>query len=197
MLLNIIITLLSVESPMQTCFAVSQLTKICDLRAKEQEWPTVVDICQSQEVFNDRESVRTSSQPVTVTCHNHTGQNIGGSSKFVFTTSMAHFARAYKYVRLLHITTQLYLKNGYTTLTLFPSSSSLLRRPMRTQCITAAVLFGAGDILAQQAVEGKGRDHDVSKIQLGVLYVVRCYVASPFLCCCSTDNLGGWLWFAL
>ena len=94
---------------------------------------------------------------------------------------MAHFARAYKYVRLLHITTQLYLKNGYTTLTLFPSSSSLLRRPMRTQCITAAVLFGAGDILAQQAVEGKGKDHDVSKIQLGVLYVVRCYVASPFL----------------
>jgi hypothetical protein len=45
---------------------------------------------------------------------------------------------------------------------IFPFSSSLLRRPMMTQCITAAVLFGAGDILAQQAVEGKGRKHDVS-----------------------------------
>ena len=33
---------------------------------------------------------------------------------------------------------------------------------MMTQCITAAVLFGAGDILAQQAVEGKGKKHDVS-----------------------------------
>jgi protein Mpv17 len=33
---------------------------------------------------------------------------------------------------------------------------------MMTQCITAAVLFGAGDVIAQQAVEGKGRNHDVS-----------------------------------
>jgi protein Mpv17 len=33
---------------------------------------------------------------------------------------------------------------------------------MITQCITAAVLFGAGDIVAQQAVEGKGKRHDVS-----------------------------------
>jgi hypothetical protein len=40
---------------------------------------------------------------------------------------------------------------------------------MMTQCITAAVLFGAGDVLAQQAVEGKGRKHDVSKFQLGVM----------------------------
>ena len=33
---------------------------------------------------------------------------------------------------------------------------------MITQCATAGVLFGTGDIIAQQAVEGKGKDHDVS-----------------------------------
>ncbi|PPQ75688.1 hypothetical protein CVT26_001522 [Gymnopilus dilepis] len=40
------------------------------------------------------------------------------------------------------------------------SIAALLRRPMLTQCITAAVLFGGGDIIAQQAVEGKGQQHD-------------------------------------
>ncbi|KIK05147.1 hypothetical protein K443DRAFT_130489 [Laccaria amethystina LaAM-08-1] len=39
-------------------------------------------------------------------------------------------------------------------------NSVLLRKPMITQCATAGVLFGAGDIIAQQAVEGKGKDHD-------------------------------------
>ncbi|KDR73317.1 hypothetical protein GALMADRAFT_251935 [Galerina marginata CBS 339.88] len=39
-------------------------------------------------------------------------------------------------------------------------NAALLRRPMFTQCITAAVLFGAGDVVAQQGVEGKGKDHD-------------------------------------
>ncbi|KIM37582.1 hypothetical protein M413DRAFT_448383 [Hebeloma cylindrosporum] len=39
----------------------------------------------------------------------------------------------------------------------------LLRRPMLTQCITAAVLFGAGDIVAQQAIEGKGKQHDFAR----------------------------------
>ncbi|EDR00159.1 uncharacterized protein LACBIDRAFT_255602 [Laccaria bicolor S238N-H82] len=39
-------------------------------------------------------------------------------------------------------------------------NSALLRKPMITQCTTAAILFGAGDIIAQQAVEGKGKDHD-------------------------------------
>ncbi|KAF9473053.1 hypothetical protein BDN70DRAFT_843888 [Pholiota conissans] len=39
-------------------------------------------------------------------------------------------------------------------------NAALIRKPMATQCITAAVLFGAGDIVAQQAVEGKGRNHD-------------------------------------
>ena len=33
---------------------------------------------------------------------------------------------------------------------------------MITQCATAGVLFGAGDIIGQQAVDGKGKDHDVS-----------------------------------
>lgn len=43
----------------------------------------------------------------------------------------------------------------------FVYSAALLRRPMLTQCITAAVLFGGGDVMAQQAIEKKGRDHDV------------------------------------
>lgn len=30
-----------------------------------------------------------------------------------------------------------------------------------TQCATAALLFGAGDVIAQQAVDRKGLDHDV------------------------------------
>ncbi|KAJ3502498.1 hypothetical protein NLJ89_g8859 [Agrocybe chaxingu] len=37
---------------------------------------------------------------------------------------------------------------------------------MATQCVTAAVLFGAGDVVAQQAVEGKGKNHDVSTLVL-------------------------------
>jgi hypothetical protein len=36
-----------------------------------------------------------------------------------------------------------------------------MRRPMVTQSVTAAVLFGAGDIVAQQAIEGKGKNHNV------------------------------------
>jgi hypothetical protein len=40
-------------------------------------------------------------------------------------------------------------------------SAALIRRPMVTQSVTAAVLFGAGDIVAQQAIEGKGKNHDV------------------------------------
>lgn len=38
----------------------------------------------------------------------------------------------------------------------------LIRRPMAAQCATAGVLFAAGDVIAQQAVEGAGRKHDVS-----------------------------------
>ncbi|EPQ61353.1 hypothetical protein GLOTRDRAFT_135830 [Gloeophyllum trabeum ATCC 11539] len=36
----------------------------------------------------------------------------------------------------------------------------LIRRPMAAQCATAALLFGAGDVLAQQAIERRGRRHD-------------------------------------
>ncbi|KAF8175136.1 hypothetical protein BJ912DRAFT_885137 [Pholiota molesta] len=39
-------------------------------------------------------------------------------------------------------------------------NAALIRRPMVTQSVTAAVLFGAGDIVAQQAIEGKGKNHD-------------------------------------
>ncbi len=35
-------------------------------------------------------------------------------------------------------------------------SAALIRRPIATQCATAAVLFGTGDIIAQQAVERRG-----------------------------------------
>jgi hypothetical protein len=33
---------------------------------------------------------------------------------------------------------------------------------MLAQCGTAGFLFGAGDIIAQQTFEKKGKDHDVS-----------------------------------
>ncbi|KAF8153420.1 hypothetical protein B0H34DRAFT_784481 [Crassisporium funariophilum] len=42
-------------------------------------------------------------------------------------------------------------------------NAALLRRPMVVQCVTAAVLFGAGDIVAQQAVEGRGKEHDFAR----------------------------------
>lgn len=36
----------------------------------------------------------------------------------------------------------------------------MARRPVLTQCVTTGILMGTGDILAQQGVERKGRDHD-------------------------------------
>ncbi|KAH9939086.1 uncharacterized protein BXZ73DRAFT_44278 [Epithele typhae] len=39
-------------------------------------------------------------------------------------------------------------------------NSAAARKPMITQCATSAVLFGTGDILAQQAFEKKGMNHD-------------------------------------
>ncbi|PBK95850.1 hypothetical protein ARMGADRAFT_1010757 [Armillaria gallica] len=40
----------------------------------------------------------------------------------------------------------------------------LIRRPMLAQCGTAALLFGTGDIIAQQLIEKKGlRRHDVTR----------------------------------
>ncbi|RDB27213.1 Protein SYM1 [Hypsizygus marmoreus] len=44
---------------------------------------------------------------------------------------------------------------GYNTL--------LLRRPFLASCSTAAVLFGAGDVIAQQGVEKRGRAHDFAR----------------------------------
>ncbi|KAH8827973.1 hypothetical protein DL96DRAFT_1130006 [Flagelloscypha sp. PMI_526] len=39
-------------------------------------------------------------------------------------------------------------------------NSALLRRPMATQCLTAAALFGTGDLIAQQVIEKRGKEHD-------------------------------------
>ncbi|KAI6115034.1 hypothetical protein EDD17DRAFT_1777755 [Pisolithus thermaeus] len=39
-------------------------------------------------------------------------------------------------------------------------NAALIRRPMLAQPATAAVLFGAGDIIAQQAIEQRGKNHD-------------------------------------
>ncbi|KAI0698639.1 hypothetical protein C8Q76DRAFT_756953 [Earliella scabrosa] len=39
-------------------------------------------------------------------------------------------------------------------------NTSLIRRPLLTQCATSFVLFGTGDVLAQQAFEKKGANHD-------------------------------------
>lgn len=57
-------------------------------------------------------------------------------------------------------------------------SASLIRRPMATQCIASAALFGAGDVIAQQAIDRKGFNHDVSIIiilwQRIILMTVEC-----------------------
>ncbi|KAJ7594280.1 hypothetical protein C8J56DRAFT_820797 [Mycena floridula] len=42
-------------------------------------------------------------------------------------------------------------------------NASLIRRPMVTQCCTAAFLFGAGDVIAQQAYENAGSKHDFKR----------------------------------
>jgi hypothetical protein len=67
---------------------------------------------------------------------------------------MASLLRAYKYV--------------FANSTLPPAqvlgSTALIRRPYIASCTTAAVLFGAGDVIAQQAIEGRGKQHDVRKL---------------------------------
>jgi len=40
-------------------------------------------------------------------------------------------------------------------------SNVLLKRPLVTQCVTSAILFASGDIIAQQAIEQKQEKHDV------------------------------------
>ncbi|EJF61479.1 hypothetical protein BD309DRAFT_859104 [Dichomitus squalens] len=42
-------------------------------------------------------------------------------------------------------------------------NASLIKRPMVTQCATSFVLFATGDILAQQAFEKKGSNHDFAR----------------------------------
>ncbi|KAI9507731.1 hypothetical protein F5148DRAFT_73861 [Russula earlei] len=42
-------------------------------------------------------------------------------------------------------------------------SNALLKRPLATQCVTSAVLFASGDIIAQQAIERKSTKHDFSR----------------------------------
>lgn len=49
---------------------------------------------------------------------------------------------------------------------------------MATQCATATVLFGAGDIIAQQAIEKRGiRGHDVRDASSVVEYINPYYFA--------------------
>jgi hypothetical protein len=48
---------------------------------------------------------------------------------------------------------------------------------MIAQCGTSAVLFGTGDMIAQQAIEKKGlKNHDVSPPPPLVLVILRHYV---------------------
>lgn len=65
---------------------------------------------------------------------------------------MASFFRLYKFV-----------KASYYPLSvcLFHYSAALIQRPFLAQSATAAFLFGAGDVIAQQAIERQGKNHDV------------------------------------
>ncbi|EGN92058.1 hypothetical protein SERLA73DRAFT_191631 [Serpula lacrymans var. lacrymans S7.3] len=49
-------------------------------------------------------------------------------------------------------------------------NAALIRRPMLTQSATAAFLFGAGDVIAQQAIEGQGKNHDFARTARLTLY---------------------------
>ena len=40
---------------------------------------------------------------------------------------------------------------------------------MLAQCATGGFLFGFGDVIAQQLVEGRGRNHDVSNLTVSAL----------------------------
>ncbi|KAF9236544.1 hypothetical protein BU15DRAFT_89078 [Melanogaster broomeanus] len=42
-------------------------------------------------------------------------------------------------------------------------NAALIRRPVLVQSATAAFLFGAGDIIAQQAIERQGKNHDLMR----------------------------------
>ncbi|CCM03487.1 uncharacterized protein FIBRA_05621 [Fibroporia radiculosa] len=49
-------------------------------------------------------------------------------------------------------------------------NASLVRRPMLTQCVSSGVMFGVGDILAQQAFEKKGKNHDLVRTARAAFY---------------------------
>jgi len=42
-------------------------------------------------------------------------------------------------------------------------NAALIQRPMLAQSATAAFLFGAGDVIAQQAIERQGKNHDIMR----------------------------------
>lgn len=49
--------------------------------------------------------------------------------------------------------------------------AKLAKRPLLTQVVTTAVLFGTGDVVAQQAVDKKGlKKHDLARTGRMVLY---------------------------
>ncbi|KAL1746457.1 hypothetical protein HDZ31DRAFT_62128 [Schizophyllum fasciatum] len=54
-------------------------------------------------------------------------------------------------------------------------NAALLKRPMLTQCLTAAVLFSGGDVLAQQFVERRGSLHDYTRTARLALYGGVCF----------------------
>jgi len=49
-------------------------------------------------------------------------------------------------------------------------NAALIRRPLIVQSATAALLFGAGDIIAQQAIEQQGKNHDYMRTARLTLY---------------------------
>lgn len=64
--------------------------------------------------------------------------------------------------------------------------AKLTSRPLLTQVITTAVLFGTGDVIAQQAVEKKGIEkHDAARTGRMVLYGGGQYTKS------ACDSWGG------
>ncbi|KAL1715792.1 hypothetical protein EV715DRAFT_255876 [Schizophyllum commune] len=54
-------------------------------------------------------------------------------------------------------------------------NAALLKRPMLTQCLTAAVLFSGGDVLAQQLVEKRGSLHDYTRTARLAFYGGVCF----------------------
>ncbi|KAL4062823.1 hypothetical protein V8B97DRAFT_1905126 [Scleroderma yunnanense] len=57
----------------------------------------------------------------------------------------------------------------------------LIRRPILTQLSTAAVLFGARDIIAQQAIEARGKNYDTYLLRSADLLVMTGAIFGPAL----------------